>query len=264
MTVQACPVLACIVLWSALAAPITFKYDIYKLRKQLYNIVNMATALDPNQLHAQGLEASLSGRFGDAELLFTQARNGFIENGTDIDVGRVDRDLARVYAGLGEPALRNAVIERAFEIHWDEFTRDADNTTHAASELAATQHVRARIDLANGVENGSFRAPKMAREWDEAYKLLNMFDMNEDYMQQVLAHGSLALATFGRRGDLPLATKLAKDPIAEFMTSNKRRQAVKTAGYILHVRQIFIPVAAIPQVRDRVAGMVAGPYLTKG
>ncbi len=218
----------------------------------------------PYTSHTKGLEASLSGRFDDALALFNQARDGFLAAGIDLYVGRVDRDMARVYAGLGEPALRNEAIENAFAIHWDEFTKDAENTTHAASELAATQHVRARIDLANSVENGSYRAPKMAREWDEAYKLLNMFDMNEDYLQQVIAHGSLALAVFGRRSDLPLATKLAKDPVAEFMTSNKRRQAVKAAVYILQARQIFIPVTVIPQIRDRVAEVVAGPYLTKG
>jgi hypothetical protein len=73
--------------------------------------------IDPKSLHSDGLGASLLGRFEDAQKLFAEARQGFEEEGSNLDVGRVDRDMARVYAGLGKPALRDASIEKALEIH---------------------------------------------------------------------------------------------------------------------------------------------------
>ena len=70
----------------------------------------MATELDPNRTHELGLKAVQSSdpdRFKIARDYYDEAREGFLAEGSLIDVGRVDRDFVRVYAGLGIRKMRN-------------------------------------------------------------------------------------------------------------------------------------------------------------
>lgn len=225
--------------------------------------------ISPVSLHAEGLESSLAGKFNEAQQLFGEARQMFLECETpdtdpNIDVGRVDRDMARVFAGLGAPALRDTAIKSACELHWKAYAEPSnqDNPKLSSSELAASWHVRARIALAKSQEDGVPRSGEMARDWGSAYNLLTLFGGNKDYLEQVIAHGSLALSVFGRRQSLGLVDEMLHNQVIANMPNN-RRQAVAVAGKLLLARRVFVPVGLIPAVRSRALEAVAGPYLIR-
>lgn len=228
--------------------------------------INMSVGIDPNLAHEQGLEACTEEKdYERALALYADARSGFSEQGSLLDVGRVDRDLARVYAGLGRPALRDLAIQSAFDKHWDIFTHtDNVDAARPASELAATRHVQARIILAKYVESGQRDFEEMAHLWQRAHSMLNAYPgTNPDYLQQVITHGAPAITLFGRRSDLDIAERLLEDPQIFEMTDPRRQKAVKDTGSLLLARLMFVPVKFIPSVREGVIDAVAGPYISR-
>jgi len=228
----------------------------------------MATEFDPNLTHQHGLSALWDHNFGLAKDLFTEARSGFEELGSRIDVGRVDRDFVRVYAGLGYSALRNASLASATEIHWEAYSNPhvatVEEIESAANEFAATLHVSSRVILAQYVEGGRAEFGLMAKGWRMAYSTLKSLDHpNTSYLEQVLTHGGLAIAVFGNRRDLEVAEHLNQDPAINNMTDKKRVAAAMAISNLIFARKFFAPVRLVPKIRVAVIDAVAGPYISK-
>lgn len=94
----------------------------------------MAIETNPSVLHSLGLEATLDGRFSDAESLYAEAREGYFELGLRSDGARLERDFARTFAGLGEVALRDEAIDMALDIHQEIFYGSDDNVAPDAAQ----------------------------------------------------------------------------------------------------------------------------------
>ena len=98
----------------------------------------------------------------------------------------------------------------------------------------------------------------MAKNWRIAHGTLRSLEHpNADYLEQVVAHGGLAIAVFGRHADLRIAEKLIHDPIKNKMTDKRRLEAVEAANDLLFDRMFHIPVKLIPKVRIAVIDAVA-------
>lgn len=225
----------------------------------------MACELNPHDLHQRGLSAvTIDGQFDVAKQYYDRAINGFQAEGSIIDVGRVHRDMARVGAGLCDLSLRDLSVERANEIHEAAYI-DAPihSTLFAASELAATLHVGARVSLARYLDGpGEVEVLESSiKKWARAYYLLiDYVGTNEDYLEQVISHGSLAIAGFGRYRNLDFGLELTRDPLANNMSTPQRKKVVNRAGKLLVARRIGIPVHKVSAITDGIAQAVAGPY----
>jgi hypothetical protein len=228
--------------------------------------------------HQRGLEYSLRGSLIPAHYEFLLAASNADHVHDPLFKGRLERDWARVHAGLGRKITtdtkvkqdlflkRNQSIRFALMNHDriykapDEFDVSPDL---AATELGATHHVAARVEFARFLDGSiayyrDLARIKMGDHWQEALDLLDRPNGNTDYLHQALGHGTLALATFGNEEQAELTEQFldrAHDVRKDM--SKKRRAAVLLAG-----------AAATSQVARRAiqpiaAKEVAGPYREK-
>lgn len=231
------------------------------------------SALDTaKNLHHQGLEHSLDGRPAEALPLLTEAKEHYRSAEYPTGFYHTDRDLVRVYAGLGNRVLRDVSATAAIAGHRDVLASAGSNgdKTRAKSELAASLHVGARLCLAHTVEPPYEREPsieQMVENWREAYGLISSSeDTNLDYRQQIVAHAGLAVAAFGNIRDLQFVNRLYGDHSLDTSKHKnidpKRVAAIEAARKIMLAR--FVPFALrIKGVRSEVVEKVAGAYIVR-
>ncbi len=232
-----------------------------------------------HSFHGEGLKASLEGDFKNAEVLFRSARQTFEASGDALNYGRVERDMARVYAGLGRDALscgdagealsvanmRDYAAVAAVRIHRYVYSAASDELLLAGSELAASLHVRARVILAQNMEHSSGNPTRtrhdvdsMSHDWSEAFRLISENGGNIDYLEQIVAHGSLTLAAFGERHMMEQVEQMLEDFINRDASSPDRTRAIKLARQITVARRFHLPVPGF--LKTQVANKVGGPY----
>lgn len=231
-------------------------------------------------LHEAGLEASLAGRFDEAKTHFDQAGVFFEQSGDLLNQGRVERDMARVHAGLGREALdaanhdgaklaaeaRDSSVDTAVSLHRRVYAGRTEDLRLAAAELAASLHVKARVLLAHTVEcaeaDKAQRASaidEMYTTWEEAFHLATRRGQNADYIEQIVAHGALAIAAFGSSKQVGLAFRMRNDETAIRTQDPDRVRAMKSSIKIYAYRTSFLPAPRF--VKKRVAKVVAGAYM---
>lgn len=213
------------------------------------------------ELEQAGLSLALQGDFAGADRAYSEAMIEIAP--TDVlALGHLQRDWVRVYAGMGLFDARNTAMDNAINLHRQLSIESvaAGCSDVASSELGATLGVSARVELAEAIdaEDAVYRdisIDLMAEDYLEAFGLLNNAATNQDYRHQVLAHGSLALTTFGGSEHQTLAEKFIDEAtkIEHEMTKDRRR-AMTAARYAAEFRPLknIVKVLTIKSV--------AGPY----
>jgi len=234
----------------------------------------MAVETIGSELHEHGLRESRAGHFVIAARLLNKASDSYLDAAETIHFGSAQRDLAGVYAGLGSVSGRADALAEAQRIHGSMISDTSTSRGEAVSELAVTTLVTGRVCVAQMAEIDDSLSRREVRERkhqlsDEAVEfMIRAFELitstpgtNEDYLQQIAAHGGLIVSTYGPSSSLPIADRMAGHPGLKNMSNKARRNATALTTGITIARGAGIPVhlAAIRIVNKR----VGGPYIIK-
>lgn len=219
---------------------------------------------DAARLHFAGLQMSLEGEFRMADACFEQSLDKLDETAL-VERGHVYRDWVRVFAGLGSVVDRQLALVDAISLHDEAYKLEAPNVGEgsiSATELAATQHVAARVQLAESLEEADpvishRKRVHMAEHWSASLDLFEKHGVNEDYLHQMLSHGTLGMVAFGVDADKSVTNRIADAAWAETSSMSIKRKVIVWAG-----------TAAAFGSGGRLAKLVAekqvaGPYIVR-
>jgi hypothetical protein len=224
----------------------------------------------PQPTHHQyrlALNASLEGRFDEALERFSALGARYVHEESLNDQHRVNRDLARVYAGLGNALARDMHAHFAYVGH-AQIQRTAREVTQTMlSERAASAGVLARVSIAQAFEDESITQEDASeaigggvRLYVEAIDLITRTPhTNPDYREQIIAHGTAVLAVFGERSDIPYSVMQSQDFVARHTTDPRRSKALRTTRRVALARSLGVPLTA--RIRQKTARAVGGPYM---